>query len=120
MIPIDRGEEVFMPWQSLPTNWNSDIGRQIEERSDAMPTRNVNLTDELDRFVAYLVKSGHYENASEVVRAGLRMLERAERQYEAKLSAIRAATNQAEAHSGLGGPAAHFSKGARSTAPPGQ
>jgi hypothetical protein len=27
-----------------------------------MPTRNVNLTDELDCFVAYQVKSGRYEN----------------------------------------------------------
>ena len=47
-----------------------------------MPTRNVNLTHELDRFVATKVKSGRYENASEVVRAGLRTLEREERQYE--------------------------------------
>ena len=39
-----------------------------------MPTRNVNLTRELDRFVATKVKSGRYENASEVVRAGLRTL----------------------------------------------
>ncbi|MEO8901546.1 MAG: type II toxin-antitoxin system ParD family antitoxin, partial [Polyangiaceae bacterium] len=37
-----------------------------------MPTRNVNLTDELDRFVAVKVSSGRYENASEVVRASLR------------------------------------------------
>jgi putative addiction module CopG family antidote len=43
-----------------------------------MPTRNVNLTDELDRFVAKKVRSGRYENASEVVRAGLRTLERDE------------------------------------------
>jgi len=47
-----------------------------------VPTRNVNLTDELDRFVLKKVKSGRYENASEVVRAGLRTLEREERQYE--------------------------------------
>jgi antitoxin ParD1/3/4 len=31
-----------------------------------MPTRNVNLTDELDRFVLTKVESGRYENASEV------------------------------------------------------
>jgi antitoxin ParD1/3/4 len=56
-----------------------------------MPTRNVNLTDELDRFIATKVKSGRYENASEVVRAGLRILEQEERQYEAKLAALRTA-----------------------------
>jgi antitoxin ParD1/3/4 len=61
-----------------------------------MPTRNVNLTNELDRFVATKVKSGRYENASEVVRAGLRTLEREERRYEAKLAALRAAIDEGD------------------------
>jgi len=56
-----------------------------------MPTRNVNLTDELDRFVVAKVESGRYENASEVVRAALRSLEREEQRHEAKLVALRAA-----------------------------
>lgn len=56
-----------------------------------MPTRNVNLTNELDRFVLKKVKSGRYENASEVVRAALRTLEREDREYEVKLAALRAA-----------------------------
>ena len=56
-----------------------------------MPTRNVNLTDELDRFVVTKVESGRYENASEVIRAALRTLEREEQRYEAKLAALRAA-----------------------------
>ena len=59
-----------------------------------MPTRNVNLTNELDGFITYQVKSGRYENASEVVRDALRILERAERQH---LATIRAAINQAKA-----------------------
>ncbi len=62
-----------------------------------MPTRNVNLTDELDRFVARKVKTGRYENASEVVRAGLRTLEREEQQHEAKLAALRAAIDEGDA-----------------------
>jgi antitoxin ParD1/3/4 len=62
-----------------------------------MPTRNVNLTTELDRFVATKVKSGRYENASEVVRAGLRTLEREELQHEAKLAALRAAIDEGDA-----------------------
>jgi antitoxin ParD1/3/4 len=65
-----------------------------------MPTRNVNLTEELDRFVAGKVKSGRYENASEVVRAGLRALEQAERVYEAKLARLRDALDEGE-RSGL-------------------
>ncbi len=62
-----------------------------------MPTRNVNLTNDLDCFVATKVKSGRYENASEVIRAGLRILEREERQYEAKLAALRAAIDEGDA-----------------------
>jgi antitoxin ParD1/3/4 len=62
-----------------------------------MPTRNVNLTDELDRFVLTKVKTGRYENASEVVRAALRSLERDEREYEAKLAALRAAIDEGDA-----------------------
>ena len=62
-----------------------------------MPTRNVNLTDALDRFVLKKVKSGRYENASEVVRAALRTLEREERQYEAKLAALRKAIDEGDA-----------------------
>jgi antitoxin ParD1/3/4 len=56
-----------------------------------MPTRNVSLTKELERFVTTKVESGRFENASEVVRAGLRALEREEQEYEAKLAALRAA-----------------------------
>ena len=61
------------------------------------PTRNVNLTDELDRFIAAKVASGRYENASEVVRAALRSLEQEERQREAKIEALRAALREGEA-----------------------
>ncbi len=62
-----------------------------------MPTRNVNLTDALDRFVLKKVRSGRYENASEVVRAALRTLEREEREYEAKLAALRTAIDEGDA-----------------------
>jgi antitoxin ParD1/3/4 len=62
-----------------------------------MPTRNVNLTDELDRFVLARIESGRYENASEVVRAALRTLEREEQQYEAKLTVLRAAIDEGDA-----------------------
>ncbi len=62
-----------------------------------MPTRNVNLTNELDRFVLEKVESGRYENASEVVRAALRTLERDEQRYEAKLAALRAAIDEGDA-----------------------
>jgi antitoxin ParD1/3/4 len=62
-----------------------------------MPTRNVNLTDELDQFILDKVKPGRYENASEVVRAALRSLERDEREYEERLAVLRAAIAEGEA-----------------------
>ncbi|MDX2143805.1 MAG: type II toxin-antitoxin system ParD family antitoxin [Rhodospirillaceae bacterium] len=39
---------------------------------------NVHLTPALERFAKKCVKSGRYNNVSEVVRAGLRMLEEAD------------------------------------------
>jgi antitoxin ParD1/3/4 len=59
-----------------------------------MPTRNVSLTKELDQFVASRVESGLYANASEVMRAALRGLERDEREYEEKLAMLRAAIDK--------------------------
>ena len=56
-----------------------------------MPTRNVNLTPALDRFVASRVDTGLYANASEVMRAALRLLEKDEREQQEKLRALRAA-----------------------------
>ncbi|QQA44409.1 type II toxin-antitoxin system ParD family antitoxin [Pelagovum pacificum] len=40
-----------------------------------MPTRNVVLTDHQSELLDRLVASGRYQNASEAMRAGLRMLE---------------------------------------------
>jgi len=68
-----------------------------------MPTRNVNLTDELERFVLEKIKSGRYENASEVVRAALRTLEREEQQFAAKLAALRTAIDEGDASGVAGG-----------------
>ncbi len=39
---------------------------------------NVSLTPELEQFIADRVASGRYQTASEVVRAGLRLLEQSE------------------------------------------
>ncbi|WP_022705460.1 type II toxin-antitoxin system ParD family antitoxin [Pseudorhodobacter ferrugineus] len=50
-----------------------------------MVTRNVVLTETQDNLVQALVASGRYQNASEAMRAGLRLLE----QEEAQLAEIR-------------------------------
>lgn len=56
-----------------------------------MPTRNINLTAHLDRFVKRSVSSGHYQNASEVVRDGLRLLQQKAREDALKLERLREA-----------------------------
>lgn len=56
-----------------------------------MPTRNVVLTERLSGLIDRLVKSGRYQNASEVLREGLRLIEAREAQEQAKLEALRAA-----------------------------
>lgn len=56
-----------------------------------MPTRNVVLTDHQATFVAQLVASGRYQNASEVLREGLRMIEMRETETTARLASLREA-----------------------------
>ena len=56
-----------------------------------MPTRNVVLTDNQERLIHSLVESGRYQNASEVIREGLRLIERREAEDAAKLESLRAA-----------------------------
>jgi len=58
-----------------------------------MPTRNVVLTDYQDKLITEWVDSGRYQNASEVLRDGLRMVEERESVRAAKLEALRAAVN---------------------------
>ena len=54
-----------------------------------MPTRNVVLTDHQANFVEQLVSSGRYQNASEVLREGLRLVERRESEDAMRLAALR-------------------------------
>jgi antitoxin ParD1/3/4 len=56
-----------------------------------MATRNVVLTERHEKIIEGLVASGRYQNASEVLREGLRLLEQREAENEAKLAALRAA-----------------------------
>ena len=56
-----------------------------------MPTRNVVLTEYQSELVTRLVASGRYQNASEVMREGLRLVERQESEEEIRLKAMREA-----------------------------
>jgi antitoxin ParD1/3/4 len=56
-----------------------------------VPTRNVVLTERQAAMIERLVDSGEYQNASEVLRDGLRLLERRQAEDAAKLDALRQA-----------------------------
>lgn len=56
-----------------------------------MPTRNVVLTDHQATLVEQLVTSGRYQNASEVLREGLRLVEQREAEDAYRLEALRSA-----------------------------
>ncbi|GAB6058231.1 type II toxin-antitoxin system ParD family antitoxin [Desulfonatronum parangueonense] len=56
-----------------------------------MPTRNVVLTEHQAQFVEALVTSGRYQNASEVLRDGLRLVERREQEQVLRFQALREA-----------------------------
>jgi antitoxin ParD1/3/4 len=60
----------------------------------ALSTRNVVLSQHQHDLVESLVEHGRYQNASEVLRAGLRLLERQEREDEARLAALRDASDK--------------------------
>lgn len=59
-----------------------------------MPTRNVVLSEHQQHLVEALVLSGRYQNASEVLRDGLRLVEERERHEGAKLKALRQAARK--------------------------
>ncbi|WP_435634357.1 type II toxin-antitoxin system ParD family antitoxin [Pseudomonas solani] len=59
-----------------------------------MPTRNVVLSDHQHEFVERLVQSGRYQNASEVLREGLRLIEERERLEAAKLDVLQQAARK--------------------------
>ena len=73
---------VVAHWHNLPIHTVQEIG---------MPTRNVVLTDYQASFVERLVRTGRYQNASEVLREGLRMVEQREAEDASRLEALRTA-----------------------------
>jgi antitoxin ParD1/3/4 len=62
-----------------------------------LPTRNVVLTDHQADLVERLVSSGRYQNASEVLREGLRLVEDQEAEAKARIKALRDAARNSPA-----------------------
>ena len=55
---------------------------------------NVNLTPKLERFAQACVESGRFNNVSEVVRSGLRMLQEAEERRAAFVASLETAREE--------------------------
>ena len=62
-----------------------------------MTTRNVVLTEAQSSLVDSLVATGRYQNASEALRAGLRLLEREENEIRALRNQLTSGLAQARA-----------------------
>ena len=56
-----------------------------------MPTLKVDLTPHQEELIENIVSSGQYSDASEVLRAGIRLLERQTAEDDARLQALREA-----------------------------
>jgi antitoxin ParD1/3/4 len=54
-----------------------------------MPKTSITISEHFEGFIASQIESGRYETASEVIRAGLRMLEDYESGYQRHLEALR-------------------------------
>src|ERR1044071_3645389 len=79
---VRNGSDSSPRWHYMPSARDGDV---------LMPTRNVVLTNHQAALVERLVESGRYQNASEVLREGLRLIERREAEDEAKLRGLREA-----------------------------
>lgn len=58
-----------------------------------MPTRNVVITAHQSELIDQWIAAGDYQNASEVLREGLRLVEQSKIEFEARLQALRQATH---------------------------
>ena len=55
---------------------------------------NINLTPQLEQYIQQKVASGRYNNASEIIREALRLMEERDQERETKLAALRQAIQQ--------------------------
>ena len=56
-----------------------------------MPTRNVVITAKQSQLIDQWVAAGDYQNASEVLREGLRLVEQSKNDFQMRLEAFRQA-----------------------------
>ena len=85
-----QGAETAMAYYAIPARHIIFECNVMLERTP-MPTRNVVLTKRQEKLIETLVGSGRYQNASEVLRDGLRLVEQRDAEDAAKLEVLREA-----------------------------
>lgn len=89
-FPPTRESPVY--WHNQPTR--NERGLIPDDGVHDMPRRYVILSDHQHGLLEGLVQSGRYQNASEVLRHRLRLLEEREPVEQAKLEALKQAAQQ--------------------------
>jgi antitoxin ParD1/3/4 len=74
-------------------NWTGNSCQKQD--NSGIPTQNVNLSDQQADFIRQSVGNGRFRNVSEVVRAGLRLLEQQKQIDRLKLRTLRRISKQA-------------------------
>lgn len=54
-----------------------------------MPTEHIELTDQQLKFIREVVDTGEYQDTSDAIRAGLRLLKQHREKYQARLNVLR-------------------------------
>ena len=88
--PFDSGNCSSRDSQGMALYANASWPSEVAD----MPTKNVVLTDYQTELLERLVSSGRYQNASEVLREGLRLVEDQEAEGKARIKALRAAARK--------------------------
>lgn len=88
-LTTDCGQEFSVIPCPAPPHWHIPPMEVI-----VVATRNVVLSQHQHELVDLLVRSGRYQNASKVLREGLRLLERRESEDAARLAALRDAATK--------------------------
>ena len=81
--------------------WNLDYLPKIgnfDKNSNEMKNTSISLGNYFDQFVQTQVSAGRYKNVSEVIRAGLRLLENEESKVVALRNAIQEGIDSGIAH----------------------
>lgn len=89
MLGLDHDEAARIAALPLPAIPSSHSWHKLPMEVASMATRNVVLTERQEQLIASLVEAGRYQNASEVLRDGLRLLEREQREFEVRLQTLR-------------------------------